>query len=108
MRREEVSRRTGVVAAPPAGQELAGAVEDADPAAGRVGGWYGGVGPTSGVKAEFGDVNLVVAVDENLAWASHVRPLGHVLAVGFEDLDPAVFAVGHVHHAITIDGNAVG
>src|SRR5207253_2482197 len=104
---KEVASGTGMLAAAPACLQDARVVEDADATAGLAGSGGAGTGPEAGAKAEFGDVDEAMVIDEDLARASQVGPFGHEVAGGRKKLDAAIFAVGDVDGADLIDGDAV-
>src|SRR5262249_21946534 len=108
VRREEVAGGGRVVAAAPAGVELAGPVEDTDAAARVAGLRRARAGPAPRAETQLGDVEPPARpVDEHLTGTGDIGPLAAEDAVRREELQAAVLAVGDAHGAVLVDGQAV-
>src|SRR5262249_39043956 len=99
--------RTRIRPAPPAGEQPAVAVEDADPSPGRVRGRRRRPRPHPRTEAQLRDVHATDGVDEHLAGPRNVGPFLEECAVGAEELEAAVLAVGHDDRAVGPHGDPV-
>src|SRR5260370_31969379 len=59
------------------------------------------------METQLGYINIADAVDEDLTGPHNVSPFGNVLAVSREQLDAAVFTIGHVNCPLAVNGDAM-
>src|SRR5919106_1225741 len=94
--------------AAPAGEELAVAVEDADPSRARILDRPVTLRGLATVPPELGDVGAPLRVENEMGRALGGGPFRQVLAVGAEDLDAIVLAVADEDAPVGGDGDAMG
>src|SRR5262249_22579213 len=105
VRREEAAGRRRVLPfVAPAGQDLAGTIEDREPWPRRIRRRYL-PWKTTALPADIDDEDIVLLVDENLHGPLGVGPLLQEVPLQVEDLNPAILAVGHIHQTFAVHGN---
>lgn len=103
----EVAGVARVLAAAPACEQFAVAIEYANAAAGFAGFRIARSRPASGAVAEFSDISVARLVEAQVRRPSEVGPGVEVSTILSKALDSAILAIAYMDHASIVNGDAV-